>query len=119
MTDFPKLPVATGTHAAEWKLRGHALPGELIAEPSRPPALELYGDMTDVDWTGGREFPEVHEHPRLAGTLRSNQDVVLTDLRIARLREKLAAIHAEEESRASIAEAAKAQLRDPNEHYCA
>ena len=82
MTDFPKLALAPGTYAAEWQLDDRALSGELTAEPSHPPAFELYGDMSDVDWTGGRELPEMHELTRLAGTLRSNEDVVLTDARV-------------------------------------
>ena len=41
MTDFPKLALAPGTYAAEWQLDDRALPGELTAEPSHPPAFEL------------------------------------------------------------------------------
>ncbi len=82
VTDFPKLDVAPGRFAAEWHLDAGPVAGELELEPGRPPTLSLFGDVAPVNWGDGKphEFPQHHRLPRVAGRLRSNQDVVLTDV---------------------------------------
>ena len=80
MADFPKLSLEPGRFAAEWHVDGRPIAGELQTEANRPPQLILFDH--GGDWSQGREIPEEHTYKRITGTLRSNEDVVLTDVTI-------------------------------------
>jgi ApeA N-terminal domain 1 len=84
MTDFPKLSLEPGRFAAEWYLDNRPIAGELQTEANRPPHFVLFEDLDyDADWSQGREIPEERTHDRVLGRLRSNEDVVLTDVAIS------------------------------------
>lgn len=80
---LPKLPTQPGEYAAEWFLDERAIPGELSLKPHRPPEAQLFGDVVPKDWSQGGGFPEEYTLDRVAGRLRSGQDVVLTDAHLA------------------------------------
>src|SRR5579862_6432742 len=75
MTEPPKLPVPLGTHAAVWFIGDREVSGEFEARAFSHPALSLYGEVE-------RPAPSRHEFERLAGRLRSGQDVVLRQVEV-------------------------------------
>lgn len=80
---LPKLPTQPGEYAAEWFVDERAIPGELSLQPNRSPEARLFGDVVPRDWSQGGGFPEGHTFDRIAGRLRSGQDVVLTDAHVS------------------------------------
>jgi hypothetical protein len=75
--------VQPGEYAVEWFLDEGPVAGDLELAADHPPKAVLYGDVVEKDWTQGGGLPEDHTLPRLAGRLRSNRDVILTDAHVS------------------------------------
>jgi ApeA N-terminal domain 1 len=85
MSMFPQLAVQPGEYPCEWVVGGRNLPGDLHLGGARPPRMNVYEDVTEIDWADGKPhgFPQEHEFPRLTGRTRSNLDVVLVDATVS------------------------------------
>jgi len=82
VSDFPSLPLSPGDYPTEWYIGGRTIPGQIHLEPMRPAIAELFGDLEErgpgqTSWVGSESKAD-----RIVGSLRSGQDVVLTDVDI-------------------------------------
>jgi len=80
VSDFPSLPLAPGDYHAEWYIDDRVIPGHVRFEPMQPTEAELFDDIKERDPNARFWIGEESKVDRIAGSLRSGQDVVLTDV---------------------------------------